>query len=184
MEPPRLTTDRLVIRLATERDALSIVEYQERNREHFEPWSPQAPDGFYTETFWRERIRQNLDEFHCGLSARFFLWDPEDSGKVVGNASLAEIVRGAFHACYLGYAVDAGAEGKGLMREGLQQIIAWGFDEPGLHRIMANYMPHNRRSGQLLRRLGFTVEGYARDYLKINGRWEDHILTSLTGSRK
>jgi ribosomal-protein-alanine N-acetyltransferase len=36
------------------------------------------------------------------------------------------------------------------------------------------------RSGRLLRALGFVVEGYARDYLQINGRWEDHILTSLT----
>lgn len=44
---------------------------------------------------------------------------------------------------------------------------------------MANYMPHNQRSGNLLRRLGFVVEGYARDYLLINGRWEDHIQTSL-----
>lgn len=180
MEPPRLTTGRLVVRLATEADVPAIVAYQKRNREHFGPWSPQAPDGFYTEPFWRERIRQNLDEFHCGLSARFFLWDHADPVSVIGNASIAEVVRGAFQACYLGYSIDAAAEGKGMMREGLEQIIAWTFDDLGLHRIMANYMPHNRRSGRLLRRLGFTVEGYARDYLKINGRWEDHVLTSLT----
>lgn len=31
----------------------------------------------------------------------------------------------------------------------------------------------------LLKRLGFVVEGYARDYLMINGLWQDHILTSL-----
>lgn len=45
---------------------------------------------------------------------------------------------------------------------------------------MANYMPHNRRSGNVLKSLGFNIEGYARDYLYINGYWEDHILTSLT----
>ncbi|MBE9234176.1 30S ribosomal protein S5 alanine N-acetyltransferase, partial [Cuspidothrix issatschenkoi LEGE 03284] len=44
----------------------------------------------------------------------------------------------------------------------------------------ANYMPHNRRSAKVLKRLGFVVEGYATDYLMINGQWEDHILTSLT----
>ncbi|MGL4717164.1 MAG: 30S ribosomal protein S5 alanine N-acetyltransferase, partial [Aeromonas sp.] len=41
------------------------------------------------------------------------------------------------------------------------------------------YMPANQRSGALLERLGFEREGFARAYLLINGRWEDHILTSL-----
>jgi ribosomal-protein-alanine N-acetyltransferase len=54
------------------------------------------------------------------------------------------------------------------------------FGELGFHRIMANYLPHNERSGRLLRRLGFVVEGYARDYLYIHGAWRDHILTALT----
>jgi ribosomal-protein-alanine N-acetyltransferase len=53
------------------------------------------------------------------------------------------------------------------------------FDDLGLHRIMAGYLPHNKRSGKLLDRLGFEKEGLARKYLKINGRWEDHLLTSL-----
>jgi ribosomal-protein-alanine N-acetyltransferase len=43
---------------------------------------------------------------------------------------------------------------------------------------MANYMPRNARSGDLLARLGFTVEGKASQYLQINGVWEDHVLTS------
>lgn len=45
---------------------------------------------------------------------------------------------------------------------------------------MAAYLPHNQRSAKLLKRLGFVVEGYACDYLTIDGQWEDHILTSLT----
>jgi ribosomal-protein-alanine N-acetyltransferase len=45
---------------------------------------------------------------------------------------------------------------------------------------MANYMPRNQRSANVLKRLGFVVEGYARNYLLINNHWEDHILTSLT----
>jgi len=49
-----------------------------------------------------------------------------------------------------------------------------------LHRIMANYVPTNERSASVLKKLGFQVEGYARDYLYLNGKWRDHILTSLT----
>ena len=44
---------------------------------------------------------------------------------------------------------------------------------------MANYLPINERSGRLLKRLGFKVEGYARDYIFINGAWQDHILTAM-----
>ncbi|GJA95297.1 hypothetical protein KAM358_31290 [Aeromonas caviae] len=65
----------------------------------------------------------------------------------------------------------------------MQEVVAAGIDhlfrERGLHRIMASYMPANLRSGALLERLGFEQEGYARDYLMINGRWEDHVLTAL-----
>jgi ribosomal-protein-alanine N-acetyltransferase len=65
------------------------------------------------------------------------------------------------------------------MREALLKANAYVFDSLGLHRIMANYMPSNERSAHVLDRLGFTREGLAKDYLKIDGRWEDHILTSL-----
>jgi len=55
--------------------------------------------------------------------------------------------------------------------------------ERGIHRIQANYLPINERSGFLLKRLGFVIEGYARDYLFINGKWSDHILTSITNDK-
>ncbi|EKT56688.1 ribosomal-protein-S5-alanine N-acetyltransferase [Providencia rettgeri Dmel1] len=41
-------------------------------------------------------------------------------------------------------------------------------------------MPHNMRSGNLLTKLGFEREGYAKQYLQINGEWRDHVLTALT----
>ncbi|MDZ7185229.1 hypothetical protein U4005_19255, partial [Escherichia coli] len=49
-----------------------------------------------------------------------------------------------------------------------------------LVRTFPNYMPHNKRSGDLLARLGFEKEGYAKDYLLIDGQWRDHVLTALT----
>ncbi len=59
-------------------------------------------------------------------------------------------------------------------------MIRYAFEDLRLHRIMANYVPHNQRSAHLLRRLGFVQEGYAKEYLKIAGRWQDHVLTALT----
>ena len=68
------------------------------------------------------------------------------------------------------------------MQEVLRAGIDWAFDELGLHRVMANYLPRNERSARLLTLLGFEREGYAKRYLNIAGVWEDHILTALVRS--
>ena len=77
---------------------------------------------------------------------------------------------------------------RGFVEEVLS-LVAWVFAVVAIrymqrtqhiHRIMANYMPHNQRSGNLLARLGFEKEGYAKDYLLIDGEWRDHVLTALT----
>jgi len=67
---------------------------------------------------------------------------------------------------------------KGLMFEALDAAVRYAFGPLDFHRVMANYMPRNERSGRLLERLGFEKEGYAKRYLKIDGLWEDHVLTA------
>jgi ribosomal-protein-alanine N-acetyltransferase len=79
----------------------------------------------------------------------------------------------------VGYSLAESKQGNGYMSEAVSLCVEYIFDELNFHRIVANYMPRNQRSGNLLKKLGFVVEGYARDYLLINGKWEDHILTSL-----
>ena len=104
-------------------------------------------------------------------------------GRVLGVCNFTAFIRSAFHACYLGYSIGQRYEGRGLMYEALAAAINYTFENLRLHRVMANYVPTNERSGRVLRRLGFTVEGYARDYLLVGGQWRDHILTSLTNTR-
>jgi len=70
-------------------------------------------------------------------------------------------------------------QGKGLMYEALMPTIHFMQEQQQMHRIMANYMPNNHRSGNLLKKIGFKPEGYAKAYLQINGEWQDHILMSL-----
>jgi ribosomal-protein-alanine N-acetyltransferase len=98
---------------------------------------------------------------------------------VIGFVNFNAFQRGPFQACLLGYSLDEHHQGKGVMFEALERAIAHVFGELKLHRIMANYLPDNARSGKLLERLGFVREGYARNYVHIDGRWRDHVLTSL-----
>lgn len=177
---PELVTTRLTIRPATVVDAPAVVDYYQRNRAHLATFDPLRPDSFYTEAFWEARIRQDRRERASDRSLRLFLFPKHKPDRVIGIANFTQFVRGAAHHCTLGYAIDADQEGKGLMAEGLSAAIVHIFTVVRLHRIEASYMPGNERSGALLRRLGFTVDGLARDYLLIAGRWEDHVLTSLT----
>ncbi len=64
------------------------------------------------------------------------------------------------------------------MLECLEAAISYMFTVVGLHRIMANYIVGNERCSALLKRLEFEKEGLAKSYLKIDGRWQDHILNS------
>ena len=66
------------------------------------------------------------------------------------------------------------------MREGLTAVINFAFSsEMYLHRIQANVRPENHRSLRLLEELGFEREGFARDYLFIDGTWRDHAMLAL-----
>lgn len=176
-----LATERTIVRLATDADAAAIVDYFARNREHFARWDPRRPDEFYTEAWWRERTIADLCLAAEDRSYRFFAFDPE--GRVIAMANYANIIRGVFHACHLGFGIDREHEGRGFMREVLERTIAWAWDDLRLHRIEANHRPENARSAAILRRLGFSVVGYARDYLLIDGAWRDHVLTALVNER-
>lgn len=123
-----------------------------------------------------------ISEFHKQGTARYFaLLDPDEK-EIIGVANFSNVVRGSFHACYLGYSIAQKWQGQGLMYEALTAAIRYVQRTQHIHRIMANYMPHNKRSGDLLARLGFEKEGYAKDYLLIDGQWRDHVLTALTTS--
>jgi ribosomal-protein-alanine N-acetyltransferase len=127
-------------------------------------------------------LRRARTAYAAGTALALRLYLADDPERMVGDVSLTNIARGPFQACYLGYRLDRQSEGRGLMSEALKAVIAHAFGALKLHRIMANYVPTNERSARVLRRLGFVVEGYARDYLFLEGRWKDHCLTSLTNS--
>ncbi len=176
---PILETERLVLRLATRQDAESILEYYSVNKEFLTPLEPARINGFYTLSFWQDQIEKALIEFNYEQSVKLCVFKKSDPDRVIGKVNFHQMLRGVSHSCVLGYSLAEQEQGNGYMTEALQTGIHYMFTQQDLHRIMANYMPRHQRSGNRLRRLGFVVEGYARDYLLINDRWEDHILTSL-----
>jgi len=64
----------------------------------------------------------------------------------------------------------------GYMTAAVRAIIPFAFGTLRLHRLEAACIPTNAGSIRLLEKTGFTREGYAREYLCINGVWQDHLL--------
>ncbi len=176
-----LETERLLLIQPTLHDAQHLLQYALRNREVLAEWQPLRSESYFEIAYWTKHIELIAGDSDRGSSYSFALVERSDpTGVILGQCTLSNIVRGVFHAAYLGYSLDRDHWRRGLMREALERLIRYSFDDLKLHRIMANYMPRNERSGRLLKALGFSVEGYARNYLQIAGVWEDHILTSVT----
>jgi [ribosomal protein S5]-alanine N-acetyltransferase len=100
-------------------------------------------------------------------------------GALCGVFNFSEIVRSAFNSAYLGYYAFAPHAGGGLMTEGFALVLDVAFGELGLHRVEVNVQPTNRRSLALVARLQFFCEGYSRRYVKIAGRWRDHVRFAM-----
>jgi ribosomal-protein-alanine N-acetyltransferase len=172
-----LQTERLNLRLVTRSVAPAQLQYYLNNRHHLQPWEPLRAEDFYTLPGLQQRLISMEQQMEAN-NALYLLLSHRYTGELLGECNFTNIVRGPFQACHLGFSIAAAAEGQGLMREALTTAIDFVFRAYGLHRIMANYCPENQRSSQLLTRLGFEIEGKARAYLKINGEWTDHILSS------
>ncbi|MGG6238134.1 GNAT family N-acetyltransferase [Nodosilinea sp. AN01ver1] len=179
---PELKTERLLLRLGMPADIPAILEYYQLNRAYLEPFEPQRPANFYTQEFWQSVLASRESDFRNGFAVKLLIFRQAEPEELIGTINLNTIVRGALYGATLGYGLSAQHQGQGYMTEAGQRLIAYAFDELNLHRLMANYLPHNHRSANVLKRLGFQIEGIARDYLFINGQWQDHVLTSLVNS--
>lgn len=181
---PLLTirTPRLLLRVAGPDDASRCVDYNRRNARYLAPWEPTMTEQSFDAASMAARRERAVTAAREGTAYSFALLSANDIGEspILGWINLHNVVRGVFQASTLGYNLDQRAQGHGFMTEAAQGVIDFAFNTLHLHRLMANYMPHNQRSGALLRRLGFTIEGSAKAYLYIAGAWRDHVLTSLT----
>lgn len=175
----RLETPRLLLALAAPNAVQQVVAYYVENRAHLEPWEPHRPAGWLDETAVRARLAHAREELALDQSLRLLLFARSD-GRMIGTCNFTQIVRGPLQACVLGYSLAQREQGKGYMTEALGAAIGLVWSFLRLHRVEASYAPTNERSGRLLRRFGFVVEGYARDYLFTGGVWRDHIRTALT----
>lgn len=162
---PVLETERLHLRALTLADA----------PEHFRIWSHPAvmaghavvafPDVGESEEF----IRRCARSFATRQGIRWAVTRRAD-GRLLGTCGYHTITL-QHHRAEIGYELHPEHWGQGFMSEAVWAVLGHGFLDMGLHRVEATVDPDNAASASLLRRLGFTEEGYLRERFYDNGRF-------------
>ncbi|MDT0267927.1 GNAT family N-acetyltransferase [Streptomyces sp. DSM 44915] len=154
-------------------DAEALAAAYLRNREHLAPWEPDRPAESLTAEGQRVRIEEQVRLREAGRTLPWVLTADE---RIVGTATLSNIVLGPFRSAHLGYWIDGGHTGRGLATLAARYACRVADEEVGLHRVEAGTLPHNVGSQRVLAKAGFERIGLAPRYLHINGAWRDHVL--------
>jgi len=175
--PTLVRGEGVYLRPADMRDYEAWTELRAQSRAFLTPWEPTWPVDDLTRTSFRSRIKRNHQEIANDEAYPFLIFRDDDV--LAGGLTLGQVKRGVVQAATLGYWIGAPYARQGLMSAAVRAVTVYAFSTLRLHRIEASCLPHNEASTKLLERTGFTREGYARSYLRINGIWQDHLLYGL-----
>jgi len=148
---------------------------REKSRAFLEPWEPVWPADDLTRGAFRRRLKRYAEDQRSDQAYSFFIFRSADE-VLVGGITLSNVRRGVAQAGSIGYWMGESYARQGLMSVALRALIVFSFSGLRLHRLEAACITTNVASIRLLEKSGFQREGYARQYLCINGTWQDHLL--------
>ena len=175
---PVIETERVVLRAPQMSDYPAWAELRATSRDFLVPWEPLWALDELSRASFRRRVRHYLHDMREDMGYALFVHDTQ-SKALVGGITLCNVRRGVTQSCTLGYWVGAAHAKQGYITAAVRAVVPFVFDSLKLHRLEAACLPTNTASMRLLKRVGFTREGLARRYLRINGDWRDHVLYAL-----
>jgi ribosomal-protein-alanine N-acetyltransferase len=153
-------------------------ELRAQSREFLQPWEPTWPVDDLSRAAFRRRLSAYARDREAGVAYPFFVHRARD-GALSGGITLSNIRRGVAQMGSVGYWCGRPYARQGLTLAAVRALSLFAFRSLALHRLEAACLPHNEPSRRLLNRAGFSEEGLAKAYLKINGVWRDHVLFGL-----
>lgn len=159
--------------------APAMARFHARNRHHLRMAMTVQPE-MEEPDYWDKELTRRQAAMQAGQAVHLIGLAKDAVDQEIGSlTSFWAIEQGDFQACTLSFMVDRMLEGRNLGFAVVAPAVREVLRRYGLHRVMATHLPENLRSAALLRRLGFTVEGYARDFVRVGGNWRDNVLLSL-----
>ena len=172
---PSIAGDGVTLRTPQMTDFAEWAALRDTSRDFLTPWEPTWPGDDLTRSAFRRRIRRYTEDLRTDQGYAFLIYRRSDDA-LVGGLTLANIRRGVAQAGSLGYWMGLPYVRQGYMKAAVRAVIPFAFATLRLHRVEAACIPTNAGSIRLLENTGFVREGYAREYLCINGAWQDHLL--------
>ena len=165
----------LVLRIPQPQDYERWRTVRADSEAFLKPWEPSWPVDDLTKIGFQRRLKAYHKQRQAGWGRTFFLFD-ESTEELLGGISLTRITHNISRSATLGYWMGVRHAGQGHMKKTVPSLLSYAFRELNLNRVEAACVPRNNRSIHLLETCGFRKEGFAREYLEINGVMEDHIL--------
>lgn len=175
---PLIKGEGLILRAPKLADHAEWARLRSESREFLSPWEPVWPQNDLTRAAFRLRVRRVAEDMRAD-AAYAFLVTRESDGVILGGLTLSQVRRRVAMTATLGYWVGLNHARRGHMSRAVRLALDFSFGSLGLRRIEAACLPHNAASVALLEKVGFKREGYAREYLQIAGRWQDHLLYAM-----
>lgn len=169
---------RVYLRPPRHGDYRGWAELREQSRLFLTPWEPRWPADGTGRLAYRRRLNALAAEWRADEGYGFFIFRNVDD-VLLGGINLSQVRRGVAQTASLGYWIGAPHARQGHMTDALTALLPYAFRQLGLHRVEAACLPGNAASKRLLTKVGFREEGVARQFLKINDRWQDHVLFGL-----
>jgi ribosomal-protein-alanine N-acetyltransferase len=170
-----VTGDRVTLRVPQMNDFEEWAALRDTSRDFLVPWEPTWPADDLSRGAFRRRLKRYAEDQRNDLAYPYFIFRNADQ-KLVGGLTMTNIRRGVAQAGSLGYWMGAAYARQGYMTAAVRMLVPFAFSTLKLHRLEAACIPENAASVRLLEKTGFVREGYAREYLCINGIWQDHLL--------
>jgi ribosomal-protein-alanine N-acetyltransferase len=167
---------RISTRLVTPADAPELAHLLRVHRDLLDRFEPIRDEDYYTPAGQAEAIRGALDGHRRGTTVPHTI---VVDGRVAGRITMSNVLRGVLQSANIGYWVDPALHRRGVATAALREMVRLAFTDVGLHRLEAATLLHNLASQRVLERNGFVRYGVAEQFLKIAGRWQDHVMYQL-----
>ena len=166
------------LRPITVRDKRVWRRVRQQNISWLSRWDATTPPGSAVRPrSFKAMVRAMLAEARVGRQLPFVV---EYDGQFIGQLTVSNVTRGSAQFASIGYWIDQGHAGRGLMTRAVAMAIDHCFFELKLHRIEIAIRPENAASLRVVEKLEIAEVGFAPRFLHIDGDWRDHRLFAIT----